>query len=442
MGHEDKSNEYGTFYPVEGELISVNDVSLFVVTVIDGSLTAIAASIPVAEVLRFDEVVSVRPLAKASWASRYPFSFLGIAMVIEIAELAKGLATDFSERWASARELRKLLASGANLSPAVPFLLEHLLELDEEVQLIALSILIKFSQPGDVEPLINKVITEVNDRDREKRRGAADIMLAWTSYSGHERNLEKVTPQVIYMALAEAFTHKDNVLRKRVNDNFWADAWHAPNFSLVLKVLLKAYESADEKVIGQVEQTLELAAIRAKDITPAVPKLKKRLGDNGCVLAALLAYAVQNDDLATALKLIRRPEYGSYCCQRVSRIRPIQPALIEILRETLSHQSVDTRNEATIGLYYIAREGGDIALAIEALGKTLADSSKRRGPFQSVGEMAAWALAFAALGASRTAALKILDDEQFWASKNKTISKNVGIALGIIAGEIKIAPPI
>lgn len=82
-----------------------------------------------------------------------------------------------------------------------------------------------------------------------------------------------------------------------------------------------------------------------------------------------------------------------------------------------------------------------IALAIEALGKTLADSSKRRGHFQSVGEMAAWALAFAALGASRPAALKILDDEQFWASKNKTISKNVGIALGIIAGKIKIAPP-
>jgi hypothetical protein len=381
-------------------------------------------------------------LAKASWASSYPLSLLGIAMVMEIAELAKGLATDFAARCASARELRELLDSGANLSSAVPFLIEHFWELKIDVQLIALSILIKFSQPGDVEPLINKVITEVNDRDREKRRGAADIMLAWTSYSGHDRNLEKVTPQVIYMALAEAFTHKDNVLRKQVNDNFWADAWHAPNFSLVLKVLLKAYESTDEKVIERVEHTLELAAIRAKDITPAVPKLKKRLGDNGCVLAALLAYAVQNDDTATAFKLIRRPEYGSYCCQRVSRTRPIKPTLIEILRETLSHQGVDTRNEATIGLYHIAREGGDIALAIEALGKTLADSSKCRGHFQSVGEMAAWALAFAALGASRPAALKILDDKKFWASKDKTISKNVGIALDIMAGKIKIAPPI
>jgi hypothetical protein len=57
-------------------------------------------------------------------------------MDIEIAELAKGLATDLADRWASARELRKLLASGANLSPAVPFLLEHLLELDREVQLL------------------------------------------------------------------------------------------------------------------------------------------------------------------------------------------------------------------------------------------------------------------------------------------------------------------
>jgi hypothetical protein len=268
--------------------------------------------ISVVEALRSDKVLSVRPLAKSSWASRYPLSLLGIAMVVEIAELAKGLATDFSERWASARELRKLLASGANLSPAVPFLIEHLLELNQDVQLIALSILIKFSQPGDVEPLINKVITEVNDRDREKRRGAADIMLAWTSYSGHDRNLEKVTPQVIYMALAEAFTHKDNVLRKRVNDNFWADAWHAPNFSLVLKVLLKAYESADEKVIEQVERTLELAAIRAKDITPAVPKLKKRLGDNGCVLAALLAHAVQNDDATTmVLPIVKTKNYKS-----------------------------------------------------------------------------------------------------------------------------------
>jgi hypothetical protein len=366
-------------------------------------------------------------------------------MTVEIAELAKGLATDFVAQSTSARELRKLLASGDNLSLAVPFLLEHLLELKIDVQLTALSVLIKFAKPGDVEPLINKVITEVNDRDREKRRRAADIMLAWTSYKGHDRNSEKVTPQVIYMALAEAFTHKDNVLRKHVNDNFWADAWHAPNFSLVLKVLLKAYESTDEKVIERVEHTLELAAVRAKDITLAVPKLKKRLGDTsyGYVPAALLAHAVQNDDLATALKLIRRPEYGSHCCQSVGRTRPIKPTLIEILRETLSHQDVNTRIEATIGLYHIAREGGDISLATEALGQTLADSSKRRGHFQSqsVGEMAAWALAFAALGASRTAALKILDDEKFWASKDKTISKNVGIALDIMAGKIKIAPP-
>jgi hypothetical protein len=363
-------------------------------------------------------------------------------MTLEIAELAKGLAKDFGARFASARELRKLLASGANLSQAVPFLLEHLLELNRDVQLTALSILIKFAKPGDVESLINKVITEVNDKDREKRRGAADMMLAWTSYIGHDRNMEKVTPQVIYMALAEAFTHKDNVLRKRVNESFWADAWHAPNFSPVLKVLLKAYESTDEKVIEQVELTLEFAAVRAKDITPAVPKMKKRLGNNSCVLAALLAHAVQNDDTATALKLIRRPEYGSYCCQEVGKTRPIKPTLIEILRETLGHQDVDTRNEAARSLYRIAREGGDIALAIEALGQTLADSSKCRGHFQSVGEMAAWALAFATLGASRTAALKILDDENFWASKDKTISKNVGIALDIIEGKIKIAPPV
>jgi hypothetical protein len=365
-------------------------------------------------------------------------------MTVEIAELAKGLATDFVARSTSARELRKLLASGDNLLLAVPFLLEHLLELKIDVQLVALSILIKFAQPGDIESLINKVITEVNE-DREKRRRAADIMLAWTSYIGHDRNSEKVTPQVIYMALAEAFTHKDNVLRKHVNDSFWADAWHAPNFSLVLKVLLKAYESTDEKVIERVEHTLELAAIRAKDITPAVPKMKKRLGDTsyGYVLAALLAHAVQNNDTVTALTLIRRPEYGQYCCQRVGRTRPIKPTLIEILRETLSHQDVNTRIEATIGLYHIAREGGDISLATEALGQTLADSSKRRGHFQSrsVGEMAAWALAFAALGASRTAALKILDDEKFWASKDKTISKNVGIALDIMVGKIKIAPP-
>jgi hypothetical protein len=38
MGHEDKSNEYGTFHPVEGELIGVNDVSLFVVMAIGESL--------------------------------------------------------------------------------------------------------------------------------------------------------------------------------------------------------------------------------------------------------------------------------------------------------------------------------------------------------------------------------------------------------------------
>jgi hypothetical protein len=363
-------------------------------------------------------------------------------MVVEIAELAKELAKNFVVRSTSARELRKLLASGANLSPAVPFLLEYLLELNRDVQLTALSILIKFAKPSDVEPLINKVITEVNDKDREKRRRAADMMLSWTSYLGHERTLEKVTPQVIYMALAEAFTHKDNVLRKQVNDSFWANAWHAPNFAPVLKVLLKAYESTDEKVIEHVELTLKLAAVRAKDISPAVPKLKKRLGNNSCVLAALLAHAVQNDDTATALKLIRRPEYGSYCCQNVSKTRPIKSTLIEILRETLSHQGVDTRDEATAGLYHIAREGGDISLATEALGQALADSSKRRRHFQSVGEMAAWALAFAALGASRTAALKILDDEEFQASKNKTISKNVGIALDIMAGKIKIAPPI
>lgn len=362
-------------------------------------------------------------------------------MVIEIAELAKELTKNSMARFTSAQELRKLLASGANLSPAVPFLLNHLLELSNDVQLTALSILMKFANPGDVESLINKVITEVNDKDREKRRMAANIMLAWTSYIGHERTLEKVTPQVIYITLAEAFTHKDNVLRKRVNDSFWANAWHAPNFSPVLKVLLKAYESTDEKIIEQVEQTLELAAIRAIDITRAVPKMKRRLGDNRCVLAALLAHAVQNDDTATALKLIRRSEYGPYCCQRVGNTRPLKPTLIEILRESLSHQGVDTRNEATTSLYHIAREGGDITLATEALGQTLADSSKCRGHFQSVGEMAAWALAFAALGASRTAALKILDDEKFWASKDKTISKNVGIALGIMAGKIKIAPP-
>jgi hypothetical protein len=56
MGHEDKSNEYGTFYPVEGELMGVNDVSLFVVMAIGESLTVIAASTPVVEALRFDEV--------------------------------------------------------------------------------------------------------------------------------------------------------------------------------------------------------------------------------------------------------------------------------------------------------------------------------------------------------------------------------------------------
>jgi len=107
-----------------------------------------------------------------------------------------------------------MVARGADLSEAVTALSARLWDLKIHVQPTVLSVLAKTLSQADFASLVQDVITALNSKDRERRRQAADILLAWVGYKGHNREREKVAPQQAYVALAQAFLHKDNVLRK------------------------------------------------------------------------------------------------------------------------------------------------------------------------------------------------------------------------------------
>jgi len=240
--------------------------------------------------------------------------------------------------------------------------------------------------------MINTVTSALAAKDRDERRRAAAILLAWA-----ERGT--TAPQEVYLALAHALRHKDNVLRKRVAENFWNLAAKAPDFAALLPILLATY-SGDDELNRWVDKTLETAVERNLDIRAALPALSKRLKSprSTAALTALIAYHVHQNDADKALALFRKHGGGSYVRQQIGqRVRPSPPAAgVAILCLGLEHADLQCRHTAALGLQRYAEAGLDIRDALPALEGALADSALFRLARSKVGQAAARALVAAA----------------------------------------------
>ncbi len=205
----------------------------------------------------------------------------------EIIILAQALVgTDMLKRWEAARQLDHLLAGRKNLSAAVPILSGYILQIDAKVQPTVLEILAGNADRGTFVEIVGVVTDALEAKDRDERRKAAAILLAWT-------NREGIAPQQVYLALVGALRHEDNVLRKHVADRFWNRASQAPDFSAIVPILLAAY-NRDEEINRRIDHALESAAKRNLDIRAALPALTKRLRSPRptSVLTALIAHQV------------------------------------------------------------------------------------------------------------------------------------------------------
>jgi hypothetical protein len=318
-------------------------------------------------------------------------------MSAEIISLIENLARENpfgpSSRRPAARKLEELLAQGADLTAAAPVLVSHLYEFDpQRVQPMVLRVLSKTMSASALLDLVREVGAAVNSRDRERRRQAVDILLAWAAC-----DCGRLAPQEVFAFLASAFTHKDNVLRKKVVERFHHPAAWAPDFAGLLPTLLAVYDGNDEAAQYGVDKCLVRAAEAGLAIDAGLPHLERRLSHRGGALAALIAHHVHRNDAPRAVALFREHGGGSYECQEVGqRVRPAHPAAgIAVLCAGLDHAEPMTRYTAALGLQKLAEEGFDISAAFAALGRALADSNLVRLVHTRVGEAAARALAAA-----------------------------------------------
>jgi hypothetical protein len=311
----------------------------------------------------------------------------------DIVKLAETLAgTDMLKRWKASRQLDELLAGREDLSAAVPILSGRVLQIDPKVQSTILAILARGMKRSYFVEMINTVTSALAAKDRDERRRAAAILLAWA-----ER--KTTAPQEVYLALAHALRHKDNMLRKRVAANFWNRAAHAPDFAALVPILLATY-SGDDELNRWVDKTLESAAERNLDIRAALSALTRRLKSprSTAALTALIAYHVHQNHADKALALFREHGGGSYVCQEIGhRVHPSPPAAgVAILCLGLEHADLQCRHNAALGLQRYAEAGLDIRDALPALEAALADSAVFRLARSKVGEAAARALVAAA----------------------------------------------
>ena len=311
----------------------------------------------------------------------------------DIVKLAETLAgTDMLKRHKAARQLDELLARGKDLSAAVPILSGRVLQIDPKVQSTVLAILAQGMKRSDFDAMINTVASALAAKDREQRRNAAAILLVWA-------RRENTAPQEVYLALAHALRHKDNVLRKRVAENFWSRASHAPDFAALVPILLAMY-NGDIELNRRIDMILESAAERNLDIRAALSALTRRLQSprSMAALNALIAYHVHQNRVDEALALFRKHGGGSYVCQEIGqRVRPSQPSAgIAILCLGLEHADLQCRYTAALGLQQYAEAGLDIRDALPALEGALADSALFRLVRSKVGQAAARALVAAA----------------------------------------------